>query len=210
MLAALTRYKIIPALDIKDLNEDTALKICESLIKANLPVMEIPFRRHSDSLVLKAIAKEFPNFLIGASGILNSEQLLRAVSCKVKFTSAPGLCPKTLKTAISQKIAFMPGAITPTEIQTLLNKGVADFQLFPLANQGGVDYFKNTLKPFEHLPLDIFVKGEISLKQANEYLQVPHVSAVVLGDIILQEHIVAEKWDKISAIVTKALEYVNK
>ena len=49
MLAALTRYKIIPVLDIKDLSEVTALKICEALSKANLPLLEIPFRRHSDS-----------------------------------------------------------------------------------------------------------------------------------------------------------------
>ncbi|MDD5599000.1 MAG: hypothetical protein PHV82_13715, partial [Victivallaceae bacterium] len=99
MLAALARYKIIPALNVKDLSGKAALKICEALIKGGLPVMEIPFRRHTDSLALKEIAREFPDFLTGAGGIFNSEQLLRAVECRVKFASSPGVCPDTLKTA---------------------------------------------------------------------------------------------------------------
>jgi 2-dehydro-3-deoxyphosphogluconate aldolase/(4S)-4-hydroxy-2-oxoglutarate aldolase len=210
MLSALARYKIIPSLNIKDLSEEAALKTCEALIKGGLPVMEIPFRRHTDSLALKAIVRAFPDFLIGASGIFNSEQLLRAVECRIKFASAPGVCPDTLNTAAKQKTAFMPGVITPTEIQMVLSNGFADFQFFPAHAAGGVHYLETILKPFEHLPLDVFPKGSINLKEAVEYLKIPHVTSVVIGEILLGEYIAGEKWDKISDAARKALDYVNR
>ncbi|MFA6714535.1 MAG: hypothetical protein WCS27_04115 [Victivallaceae bacterium] len=210
MLAALARYKIIPTLNVKDLSGETALRICEALIKGGLPVMEIPFRRHTDSIALKEIAAEFPDFLIGAGGIFNSEQLLRAVECRVKFASSPGVCPDTLKTAARQKTAFIPGVVTPTDIQIVLVNGFADFQFFPAQAAGGVHYLETILKPFEHLPLDVFPKGRITLEQAAEYLKLPQVTSVVIGEILSDEDIAAERWDKITDAARKALDYVNR
>ncbi len=210
MLATLAKYRIIPILNIKELSEYNALKICELLTRIELPVMETQFRRHSDSLALKAIVKEFPDFLIGAGGIFNTEQLLRAVECNIKFASAPGVCPDTLAAAAKQKISFMPGAVTPTDIQTVLINGFADFQFFPAQVSGGIDYLKTILQSFEHLPMDIFPKGDINLKQASEYLKITHVTAIALDNILPLEYIATEKWDKISDTVRKAINYVNK
>jgi 2-dehydro-3-deoxyphosphogluconate aldolase/(4S)-4-hydroxy-2-oxoglutarate aldolase len=210
MLAALARYKIIPTLDVKELSELTALKTCEVLIENSLPVMEIPFRRHSDSLALKAIAKEFPGFLIGVSGIINSEQLLRAIECEVKFASSPGVCTKTLSTAAKQKLIFMPGASNPTDIQNILTNGFADFQFFPAEAVGGAGYLQKILQPFEHLPLDIFPKGGINYKSACEYLKIPHVTAVAIDDILKPEFVSEERWDKIFDSVVKVIDRVNR
>lgn len=209
MLAALAKYQIIPTLNIKDIAPDTALKVCEALIKGGLPVMEIQFRRHSDSLAIKEITRVFPDFLIGAGGIFNSGQLLRAAECKVKFASAPGVCPDTIATAVKQKIAFMPGVVTPTEIQTVLINGFADFQFFPAQKLGGIDYLKAILGPFEHLPLGVFPKGDISPEQAVEYLKIQHVAAVELDNILTEELICSEKWDKISDAAHKTIDYIN-
>ncbi|MDD5727248.1 MAG: hypothetical protein PHV59_01670 [Victivallales bacterium] len=209
MLAALARYRIIPTLHVKELTATTALKVCEALSKGGLPVMELPFRRYSDSVALKAITAEFPDFLLGASGIFNSNQLLRAVECKVKFASAPGVCPDTLATAAKQKTAFMPGVVTPTDIQTVLINGFADFQFFPVPASGGADYLKTILKPFEHLALDIFPKGDITLEQAAEYLQIPQVTAVVFNEALPNEYITAGNWDKISDTARRTLDCLS-
>ena len=210
MLAALAKYKIIPVLKIKDISSDSALRICEALTKGGLPLMETTFRRHNDSLLLKAIKKEFPEFITGAGGIFNCEQLMRAVECDINFASAPGVCPATLECANKTKITFMPGAITPSDIQTILLNGYAEFQFFPAQVSGGIDYMRAILEPFKHLPLDIFPKGDITLKQAKNYLKIPHVTAVAMEEILKPEYILAEKWDKVSDAAKHAVDYLNK
>lgn len=209
MLAALAKYKLIPTLDTKELTENEALKCCEALVKGGLPLLEIPFRRHSDSLALKAIAKELPDFYLGTSGIINTEQLMRAVECNVKFASAPGVCPETMALAAKQAVAFIPGVLTPSDIQAVLLNGFADFQFFPAEVSGGADYLKTILEPFEHLPLDIFPKGGIKLKQLEDYLEIPHVTAVAFDQIALPKYIKKKQWDKITEAAKKALDAIN-
>lgn len=210
MLEALAKYKIIPLLNVKNISTSHVLHLCEALSKGGLPLLEAAFRRHSDSIMLKTIKKEFPDFITGASGIFNSEQLLRAVECNINFASSPGVCPETMATAIKAKTTFIPGAVTPNEIQTILLHGFADFQFFPAQVSGGTNYLQAILEPFEHLPLDIFPKGNISLKQASDYLKIPHVTAVALEELLLPEYILAQKWNKISDLAKRASDYLNK
>jgi 2-dehydro-3-deoxyphosphogluconate aldolase/(4S)-4-hydroxy-2-oxoglutarate aldolase len=210
MLAALAKYKIIPVLKIKDVSTDSVLRICEALAEGGLPLMETAFRRHNDSQLLKAVKKEFPEFITGAGGIFNCEQLMRTVECGINFASAPGVCRATMECANKTRITFLPGAITPSDIQTILLNGYAEFQFFPAQASGGIDYMRAILEPFEHLPLDIFPKGNITLKQAKNYLELPHVTAVATEEILKPEYILAEKWDKVSDSAKHAVDYLNK
>ncbi|MDD5729241.1 MAG: hypothetical protein PHV59_11830 [Victivallales bacterium] len=209
MLTALAKHKIIPVLNVKDLASSHALHLCEALAKAGLPLLETAFRRHGDSLLLKAIKKEFPDFITWASGILNCEQFLRAAECGINFASAPGICPRTMAAAAATRITFIPGAMTPAEIHSILLHGLADFQFFHTGASGGPDYLQAVLEPFRHLPLDIFPHGSISLKQAGQYLKISNVTAVALEEILPPEYISAQKWDKIFDLAGRAVEYLN-
>lgn len=205
MFTALGRYKVIPLLKIKDIDSNDALKVCEALIKGGLPVMAIAFRRHSDSKAIRAIAGEFPDFFIGAASILNSDQLLRATDCKAKFATAPGVNIETIATANKKKIAFAPGAATPTDIQNILMNGCVDFQFFPAETSGGAEHLKSILEPFEHLPIDVFPKGGIVLEKIGEYLKIPQVCAVTLDCILNNEYIINRQWDKITEAAKTAV-----
>jgi len=205
MFTTLGKYKIVPLLTIKDIEIADALKVAESLIKGGLPAMEITFRRYSDSKAIREIAREFPDFLIGASGILNKDQFLRAVDSKAKFATAPGVCEDSIRIAVKSPIVFAPGANTPSDIERILLNSCVHFQFFPAEASGGVDYLKAILEPFEHLPLDILPKGGITLDKIKDYLKIPQVYAVSLENILLAEYVVNKQWDKITESAKSAL-----
>jgi 2-dehydro-3-deoxyphosphogluconate aldolase/(4S)-4-hydroxy-2-oxoglutarate aldolase len=205
MFGMLGRYKIIPILKFKDIETDDALRACEALIAGGLPVMEINFRRHSDSKAIRSIAKEFPDFIIGAGSILNRDQLLRATDCKARFATAPGVSVETIQTANKKKIAFAPGAATPSDIENILLNGCVDFQFFPAEASGGAEYLKAILEPFEHLPIDVFPKGGITFEKVGEYLSVPQITAVTLDCILKNEFIENKQWDNITEAAKRAL-----
>lgn len=204
MFSSLSQFKVVPHVKIKNLDLNDALCIADALVKGGLPVMEIMFRRHSDSLAIKAIASKYHDFWIGAGGILNKDQLIRAFESHARFAMAPGVNPETIKEASKRNIIFAPGACTPSDIENILLNGSVDFQYFPAEQSGGVERLKAMIEPFEHLPLDIFVKGGITPDKMPEYLKIPQVAAVSVDWIVTPEYIQTKNWDKITELAIEA------
>ncbi|MCF6176041.1 MAG: hypothetical protein L3J71_09775 [Victivallaceae bacterium] len=206
MFSCLGKDKFVPLLKVKDLHEDDALRVVEALQNGGINIMELIFRRHSDSIAIRRIAKEFPEFIIGAGNILNGSQLIRAVDCKARFATAPGLSGETINIAKKHNIMFAPGVTTPTELERVLLSGCVDFQFFPAEQAGGVDYLRAIIEPFEHLPIEVFPKGGITADNAAEYLKLSYVSAVSLSGIVTESDIVTGNWQGI----TEAAKRITK
>lgn len=206
MLANLRQFRIIPILKVKNLEVDDALRVTEALIEAGLPLLEIVFRRFTDSKAIREIAGKFPNFLIGAGNILNKDQLLRCIDAQAKFAVAPGVCVETIKEAAKRNISFAPGACNPSEIQTILLNGMVDFHFYPAESSGGVEHLKQVIEPFEHLPIDLIARGGITPDKVKSYLQVPQMAAVCVDWIVKPEMIENKQWDAIRDAAREAVQ----
>lgn len=204
MFASLRPFRIVPLLKVKSIEVDDAVKVAEVLIEAGLPVLEVMFRRFTDSKAIRAIATKYPDFWVGAGAIMNKDQLLRSIEARAKFTFAPGVNVDTIMEANKRRLMFAPGACTPTDIENILLRGSVDFQFFPAEQSGGVGKLEAIIEPFEHLPIDIFVKGGITLQNMNEYLKIPQVAAVSADWIATAENIEAKNWDKIRDLAIEA------
>ncbi len=208
MFRILRKYRLAVTLKVKSLEADDALHIAETLNEVGLPVMEIMFRRHSDSKAIRAIAEKFPDFWIGAGGIMNRDQLNRAMDAQAKFAMSPGVNLETTREAARRNVMFAPGVCTPTDIENALLNGSMDFQFFPAEQSGGVERLKAILEPFEHLGIDIFAKGGITKDKLKGYLEVPSVALMGLNWIATPEMIEAKAWNKIADAAKEALEIV--
>ncbi len=205
MLSDLRQYKIVPLLKMKNLDVDDALRIAEVLSEAGLPIMEIVFRRFSDSKAIREIACRFPDFYIGAGNLLNKDQFLRAFDAQAKFAVSPGICVETMKEAVKRNITYLPGGCTPTDLQVILQNGIVDFHYFPAEAAGGVNMLSALLEPFEHLPVEVFARGGITPDRVREYLEIPNVAAVTAEWVLSQELIESKNWDKIREEARKAI-----
>ena len=206
MFPKIRHYKVIPLLKMKNLEVDDALHVAEALLSAGLPVMEVLFRRHTDSRAIREIATRFPDFMVGAGNILNRDQLLRALDTQAKFAMAPGVCTDTIKEGCARRITFIPGASSMTDILTILKNGVTYFQYFPAETAGGIPFLRDILDPFEHLPLDVIARGGITPEKMKFYLNLPQVAAVTVDWIIKPEYIAEKRWDQISNEARNALD----
>jgi len=204
MFSALCKFKVIPLVKVKALDTDDALHVAEALSAGGLPVMELSFRRYSDSKAIRIISEKFPDFWIGAGGILNKDQLLRAVDAKAKFAMSPGVNPETIREASRRNIIYAPGACNPTDIEMIILNGSVDFQFFPAEQAGGIEMLKAIIEPFEHLPLEIYAKGGIGEDRMAEYLEIHQVTAVGAEWIVENDAILAKDWTKITETAKRA------
>lgn len=208
MFKRLCEFRIVPQVNVTRIND--GLRVAEALIKAKLPVMEIKFKKHSDSKIIKAIVKEFPDFWIGVGGILNRDLLLRAIDAHVKFALAPGVNVETIEEAFKQDIQFAPGICTPSDIENALLLGCVNFQFFPAEQSGGTAMLNALMEPFIHLGIQFVPNGGITLENMNDYLLIPQVAGVTAKWIADDEIINSKKWKTITDNAVKTLKQASK
>ena len=170
--------------------------------------MELVFRSFAHSRAIRRIAKEMPDFIIGAGNILNKDQLVRAIDSSARFAFSPGTEPEMIKEASKRRIVFAPGVCTASNIQTAMLSGITEFQFFPAEQSGGAEVLKAICEPFHHLGIEFFAKGGITLENMKSYLVRKEVVAVSAPWIASPELVAAKDWAQITKNAAEAVEAV--
>jgi 2-dehydro-3-deoxyphosphogluconate aldolase/(4S)-4-hydroxy-2-oxoglutarate aldolase len=115
---------------------------------------------------------------VGAGTVRTLDQLKRCVDAGADFLVCPHLDPQLVDAAAESGVPIVPGALTPTEIMTAINLGVAAVKVFPVSAVGGHGYLRAVLEPLPDARL--VVSGEVALAEVAGYLSVG-AWAVCLG-----------------------------
>lgn len=175
-MEAYFEQKLLPAVSFEDSGK--AIKVAEALLEAGLYTMEIPFRTAEAAKAVKLIAQNFPEMQIGAGTLLSVGDLEEAISAGAKFGLSPGLNLTVLKAAKKMAFDFIPGVMTPSELELGLEMGFLIQKLFPVGQVGGVGMLKALQGPYMGTGVRLLPMGGVSLDNMLEYLQEPMVIAV--------------------------------
>ena len=81
-----------------------------------------------------------------------------------------------------QQIAFIPGALTPTEVVTAWNAGVPAVKVSPIGPLGGVSYLRELRGPLPDVAL--MPTGGVTLEAAAHYLDAGAIAVGVSGALL--------------------------
>ncbi|MEQ8472319.1 MAG: bifunctional 4-hydroxy-2-oxoglutarate aldolase/2-dehydro-3-deoxy-phosphogluconate aldolase [Marinoscillum sp.] len=199
----LSGSKILPAVTIE--NTDQAVKLAQAYAKGGLNLMEITFRTPDTAEAIRAIRLEVPNMIIGAGTILTTGQIEEAVSAGAHFGLAPGFNPKVVDAAQQFELPFIPGVMTPSEVESAFEKGCQIQKLFPINHMGGTNFLKTLNGPFGHTPIRFIPMGGINQHNMLDYLSLKNVIAVGGSWLCDQEKIRTNQFTKISEDVAATM-----
>jgi 2-dehydro-3-deoxyphosphogluconate aldolase / (4S)-4-hydroxy-2-oxoglutarate aldolase len=202
LLTAL-KQRILPAVTF--VSADEALPVAEAMMKGGLRVMEVTLRTPASIEAISIINKNLPEMLIGAGTILTAVQLKQAMDAGARFGLAPGFNPGTCKNAIDHNFPFIPGVMTPSEIELAAGMGFKILKLFPAYIINGVHFLQAMEEPYQSLQLKFIPMGGLSVHNMNEYLQLENVIAVGGSWLTKREYIKAGQFNKITELVKEAL-----
>lgn len=111
--------------------------------------------------------------LVGAGTVLSADQARSAVDAGASFLVSPIVDRSIIELAGELGAAVIPGAYSPTEMETAHRYGADFIKVFP-APAGGVDFIRAVRGPLPHLPL--FPTNGVTADNLGEYL-----SAGVIG-----------------------------
>ncbi|MEI7962806.1 MAG: bifunctional 4-hydroxy-2-oxoglutarate aldolase/2-dehydro-3-deoxy-phosphogluconate aldolase [Verrucomicrobiota bacterium] len=195
--------KIISVITI-DRAED-AEPLAQALIDGGLDALEITFRTEAAPEAIRRIKSAFPNAHLGAGTLLTCEQVKIALNAGATFGLAPGLNSEVIRFAHEHRLGFIPGVMTPSEVEIALSLGCHVQKFFPADIAGGVRMLKTLAAPYGHTGLKFIPLGGVTAATLADYLGAPNVAAVGGSWIADRSLIKAGDWAGITKLAREAV-----
>jgi 2-dehydro-3-deoxyphosphogluconate aldolase/(4S)-4-hydroxy-2-oxoglutarate aldolase len=146
--------------------------ICKSVIRAcynaGVRVFELTNRDEAAYSVFEQLVpfveKELPEMSLGAGTILDASTAQKFIDAGADFIIAPNLAHSVGEVCIKNKVPWIPGCFTPSEMKTAYDLGAEVIKLFP-AGSVGPSYIKHIKGPLPFLK--IVVTGGVELDEVS-------------------------------------------
>jgi 2-dehydro-3-deoxyphosphogluconate aldolase/(4S)-4-hydroxy-2-oxoglutarate aldolase len=203
MLNELLKRPVIPVIVIDDAND--AEPLAEALLAGGMDVIEVTCRTAAAPEALARIKKAFPEMLLGAGTVVTADQAKMCIDTGVSFGLAPGLNPDTVHYFQTNNTLFIPGVMTPSEIEAGLKLGCKLLKFFPAGAAGGVNMLKNLGGPYTSQGVHFCPTGGLTLENMNDYLSLPIVSTIGGSWLATKQQIAEKQWSVITGQAKAAL-----
>lgn len=170
------RKRLVPVATVS--GADQGVRVAEALLAGGLNVIEVTLRTEGAEDALAAIAKKFPDMILGAGTVLDAEKIPLLVDMGVHFAVSPGLNPRVVEAAHSAGLPITPGVMTPGEVERGRELGCPVLKFFPAEPAGGAAMLKALGGPYGHTGLKFIPTGGISVRSAPDYWALKTVLAV--------------------------------
>ena len=197
---------ILPVIKLNDAKD--AVPLAKALCEGGLPCAEVTFRTDAAKESIAVMTKAYPEMLVGAGTVLNTEQVDEAVEAGAKFIVSPGLNPDTVEYCVKKGIPILPGCSSPSDIEQAIKYGLDVVKFFPAEAAGGLKAIKAMAAPYSQIRF--MPTGGINTKNLADYLSCDKIlccggSWMVKGDMIK-----AGEFDKITAMTKEAVAKVKE
>ena len=180
VLKSLREIGLVPVLRAESV--DKALALAEAIAAGGVTVLEITMTVPGAIQVMRKLAEQRPDILIGAGTVLDAETARMCILEGAKFVVSPALNLQTIEMCHRYSIAVLPGALTPTEIVAAWQAGADVVKVFPCSALGGAKYLKALQGPLPQIQL--IPTGGVSLATAEEFLAAGAFALGVGGDLV--------------------------
>jgi len=197
---------VVPVLVINDVEK--AVPLAKALMEGGIKVLEVTLRTPAAIDVIKRIAQEVPDSLIGAGTVTNAQQLKAVVEAGAKFAISPGMTADLLKAGMDAEIPLIPGISSTSDLMKGKDAGYTHMKFFPAEASGGVKAIKSISGPFPDVTF--CPTGGIGPNNYNDYLALNNVKCVGGSWLAPDDAIEAGDWARITQLAKEAVAGASK
>ena len=206
VLKSLREIGLVPVLRAE--SETQALALASAIAAGGVTVLEITMTVPGAIRVMRRLAEERPDILIGAGTVLDPETARMCILEGAQFVVSPALNTKTIEMCHRYGVAVLPGALTPTEIVTAWEAGADVVKIFPASALGGAKYLKSVKAPLPQV--EMIPTGGVSQATAEEFLEAGAFALGVGADLVNLKAIAEGHPETITESAVKYLAIVRK
>lgn len=207
-LDRIERTGVIAVLTVEDPRH--ALPVGRALLDGGIDVIELTLRTPAALEALHALRRGLPELLVGAGTVRTPRQVGEVADAGAAFALAPGLNRTVVEAAKARRLPFVPGVMTPTELDAAAELGCREVKFFPAEPAGGVRLLSSLHAPLGHLGVRFVPLGGLTPENLPGYLAEPAVLAVGGSWIATRSLLREEAWDRIARAAAEAREIVDR
>ena len=198
---------------VRGVNKEDLIPLANAMYDGGIRLLEITYSANgsvSDEQTaenIKLLADYFDGkMVIGAGTVLTEKQVELTYKAGGKFIISPDSYDKVIKKTNELGLVSIPGALTPTEIQSAYRAGADFIKLFPITDLG-VSYFKAVKAPLSHVKF--LAVGGINENNMSDYLKAGICGFGIGSNIVDKKLINEKKYDKITELAKTFLSAVK-
>ncbi len=189
---------VVPVVRLPDLAG--AVELARALLDGGVTAFELTMTSPGALDALTLLRERIPAFgrgeaALGMGSVLDRKMAAEAVARGAQFVVAPTLDLPTVAYCARLAVPVMPGAFTPTEVQTAWQAGASVVKVFP-ATKLGPGYFEDILAPLPHLKL--MPTGGVDLENAGSFVRAGAVAVGVGSALVRREWVADGDWQAIT------------
>jgi 2-dehydro-3-deoxyphosphogluconate aldolase/(4S)-4-hydroxy-2-oxoglutarate aldolase len=201
----LSSAPVVPVMVIERLTD--AVPLARALVDGGLPVLEITLRTAAALDCIRAIIAEVEGAIVGAGTVLTPRHFEQTQDLACAFAVSPGSSPALLSAAAQGTMPLLPGGVTATECQSLLEQGYSLQKFFPAEPAGGIAYLSSLAQPLPDIRF--CPTGGITVQSAPNYLKLANVVTVGGSWMAPKKLIEAGDWAGIEKLAREAAALIR-
>lgn len=165
---ALRRSRVI-AIVRGDFEVAQYLTIAQVLFEAGIPAVELTIEKPNALEAIARLSREGPDDLwIGAGTVRTGESARKALEVGARYLISPGFVRDVAEVALAASVPYLPGVLTPSEVETAVAAGLRTVKLFPAKPLGPayLEALKAPLADVEFVPT-----GGIKSADARQFIE---------------------------------------
>jgi 2-dehydro-3-deoxyphosphogluconate aldolase / (4S)-4-hydroxy-2-oxoglutarate aldolase len=200
---------VVAIVRLSDLSK--AVGLSKALVEGGITALEFTLTNRDALRVISEVRNALPEFAngqatIGAGTVRNPEDAQASIDAGAEFIVAPSTNLKTIDVCLQHGVPVMPGALTPTEIETAAQAGAQVIKIFP-ARSFGPAYIKDLLGPMPELKL--MPTGGVDLNNTDEFIENGAFGVGIGGNLVDAKRIAAEDWVGLTATAHSYVQAVK-
>lgn len=208
---AITQQKLIAI--VRGVEADRLIPMAEAMYAGGVRLLEITFSAKgtpSDEETagnIAMLAKHFAGRMyIGAGTVLTPEQVELVAKAGGKFIISPDANTAVIEKTKQLGLVSIPGALTPTEIQTAHRAGADFVKLFPVTGLG-TEYVKAVSAPLSHIKF--LAVGGVDEQNMGDYLKAGVCGFGIGSSLVNRKLIEAGDYNAITELAKKYVAVIR-
>ncbi len=186
---------------------ELALFAAETVYDAGIPVAEITMTVPNAVDVIAQLTQNYPNFVVGAGTVLDTQTAQRCLDAGARFITSPGLVPDVLEFTLKNDVAAIPGALTPSEVIASWKAGADFVKIYPCAQVGGDQYIRALKVPLPQIKL--IASGGVNQLTAANFIFAGAASLGIGSELMPRQALKMRKDQWIRELARRFLEAVR-
>src|SRR5208283_4354044 len=192
---------------IRVASAELALFAAETVYDAGIHVAEITMTVPNAVDVIAQLTQNYPNFVVGAGTVLDTDTARRCVDAGARFITSPGLVPDVLECTLKNEVVAIPGALTPSEVIAAWKAGGDFVKIFPCAQVGGDQYIRALKIPLPQIPL--IASGGVNQLTATNFIYAGASSIGIGSELTPRKALATRQSQWISELARRFIEAVR-